>query len=68
MTSTSHFNLLPCPFCGSPAELEVMEDHHGEYFNLGCSDYGCHASLSYYTTSPADISVEEAVTNWNRGV
>jgi len=63
--SQSHFNLLPCPFCGSPAELDVMEDHHGEYFNLGCLDNGCPARWIYYTTASEDISVEEAVAKWN---
>jgi hypothetical protein len=66
--------LLPCPFCGSPAEIEEGSDHHGTWFNLGCSrhwghvrnpDSGntCIAGRMYYTET--EVPILEAVASWN---
>ena len=64
--------LKNCPFCGSPAELERDSDHHGEWFNLGCSrhfdavpdpDNSCPGGRIWYTE---ELDNEEAaVTAWN---
>jgi hypothetical protein len=65
--------LLPCPFCGSPAELERDSDHHGEWFNLGCSrhwgrvkdpDKSCLGARLWYTET--DVPEVEAIAAWNR--
>lgn len=64
--------LLPCPFCGKPAKLEDFNDHHGEWFNLGCSDNwqvaqnskGCPGGLIWYTAEPEDK--EAAIEAWNQ--
>lgn len=61
--------LLPCPFCGSPARYVEDGDHHGTWFNLGCGseapDQGepCPAHYAFYT---CDMSERDAaVTAWN---
>ena len=64
--------LLPCPFCGAPAQLESGSDHHGEWFNLGCSrhwgsvsnpDDGCIGGRMYYTE--IEKTEIEAIAAWN---
>lgn len=55
--------LKPCPFCGSPALLEELGDHHGNYHNLGCSSKGCWAHHLIYTES--EQSVEASIAAWN---
>ena len=66
--------LKPCPFCNSPAELEKGRDHHGEWFNLGCSRHWghqrnpdhkntCIAGRIYYTET--DVPEAEAIAAWN---
>ena len=65
-------DLRPCPFCGSPAELERASDHHGEWFNLGCSrhwgnvnpDDACPAGRLWYTEDPEKEAA--AIEAWNR--
>lgn len=72
MNAVSDAELLPCPFCGSPADLEHGSDHHGEWFNLGCSrhwgnvepDQACIGGRLWYTE--AELPEDEAVSNWNR--
>jgi len=63
--------LAPCPFCGAPAELEHGSDHHGEWFNLGCSrhwgknpDDRCVAGRLWYTET--ETPEAEAISAWNR--
>ena len=66
--------LAPCPFCGSEAELERDSDHHGEWFNLGCSRHWgkqrdpspentCIAGRMFYTET--DRSEADAIAAWN---
>lgn len=62
--------LLGCPFCGSPAELEHGSDHHGEWFNLGCSrhwgknpDNVCPGARIWYTEIPEKEA--DAIKKWN---
>ena len=63
--------LANCPFCGAPAELEHGSDHHGEWFNLGCSrhwgrdtDNKCLAGRIWYTET--EIPEADAIAAWNR--
>lgn len=68
---TTEPELRPCPFCGAPAELEHDNDHHGEWFNLGCSrhwdrvdnDEHCPAGRLWYTAEPSEEA--EAIRRWN---
>lgn len=64
--------LLPCPFCGSPADLEFDSDHHGEWFNLGCSNHWekvkdrekpCVGGRLFYT-EPLEEK-DAAIAAWN---
>lgn len=66
--------LKPCPFCGGEAELELDNDHHGEWFNLGCinhwgrldPDDACLGGRLFYTE---DLSQKDAaITAWNTRV
>lgn len=64
--------LKPCPFCGAPAELEEDSDHHGEWFNLGCSNHwgkidpddACCGARLWYTAEPSEKA--KAIAAWNR--
>ncbi len=58
--------LLPCPFCGKPAELHYDSDHHGNWFNLGCSDEFCHAHHAFYTEELREVN--SAIEAWNQRV
>lgn len=64
--------LKNCPFCGAAASLERESDHHGEWFNLGCSQHwgttltaegGCPGGRIWYTEDPSDM--DQAITAWN---
>lgn len=65
-------DLKPCPFCASPAELVTDNDHHGEWFNLGCSrhwgnvdpDDACPGGRVYYTEDMDRLPA--AIAAWNR--
>lgn len=66
-------DLKPCPFCGSRAEIEYDSDHHGEWFNLGCSKHwsavtpvenACIGGRLFYT-EPLEEEAK-AVERWNR--
>ena len=71
MTDQIARRLLACPFCGSPAELERDNDHHGEWFNLGCSrhwgnvdpDDACIGGRVFYTEDPEKEA--SAIEAWN---
>ena len=73
--NTMEIDLLPCPFCGSTAEIEHASDHHGEWFSLGCSRHWghqrnpdhtntCIAGRIYYTET--DVPEPEAIAAWNQ--
>lgn len=62
----SEHKLKPCPFCGSPAKLEELGDHHGSYYNLGCSNEKCPAHSMFYTWTEEEGSVEDAIAMWDR--
>jgi hypothetical protein len=53
-----------CPFCGKEAKVEWGDDHHGDYFSMGCPDQNCAGYLLFYTFSEDDF--EDCVTKWNR--
>lgn len=53
-------DLLPCPFCGSRAELCETKTH--DYF-VRCTDAVCHARTRNYHEN--DIG---AITGWNARV
>lgn len=64
--------LKPCPFCSAPAALERGSDHHGTWFNLGCSrhwgrvadpDKACIAGRMFYTE--IEKTEAEAILLWN---
>ena len=63
--TTQTEELKPCPFCGGEAELIIDNDHHGEFFQLGCKDKECLGHWAYYTESIAETPVSEAIAHWN---
>lgn len=65
--------LKPCPFCGSPAVLEHDNDHHGQWFNLGCARHWgnlrhheepCIGGRIFYTEAYGEEA--DAIAAWNR--
>lgn len=64
--------LKGCPFCGSHAEIERGSDHHGSWFNLGCSkhwgnvepEHACIGGRLFYTET--EKTEAEAIAAWNR--
>lgn len=50
--------LLPCPFCGEPAETI----RHGAVSHVRCRQWacGCHGSSTF------EYSTEQAIISWNR--
>lgn len=63
MTQSEKQKLLPCPFCGGEAYLDMDSDHHGEWFNLGCKDSDCFMHMAFYT-EPPDTQLS-AIKQWN---
>lgn len=68
--ATEGGNLEPCPLCGAPALLEHDSDHHGDWFNLGCSNHyehkpddPCPMGRLFYTESCDEES--RAIQKWN---
>jgi hypothetical protein len=55
--------LKSCPFCGKRAELIEDMDHHGEWFDLGCSDEECIVKKVFYR-QPVD-HLAAAIEAWN---
>lgn len=57
-TETERAALLPCPFCGEPAEII----RHGVVSHVRCRQWacGCHGSSTF------EYSTEEAIISWNR--
>lgn len=63
--------LKPCPLCNSPALLERDNDHHGAWFNLGCSVGPNHAGdgacILYHAVYTEDAENEaETILAWNQ--
>lgn len=58
--------LKPCAHCGSEAYLDFDNDHHGEWFNLGCSSEKCFLRMAFYTEEMKDL--EKAISAWNTRV
>jgi hypothetical protein len=55
--------LKPCPFCGKEALIQLDSDHHGDFFNLGCSDINCMAKWMFYTRDIEDL--DKSIEKWN---
>ena len=51
--------LLPCPFCGGEARLQVCSYPGGDRYRVGCTDGGA-------TTWPRIIDAKAAARVWNR--
>ena len=51
-------NLLPCPFCGSPAELNKDCDYVGDFYRVFCTR--CGIETGYEDTA------SNARDTWNR--
>lgn len=55
--------LKPCPYCNEKAKIIKETDHHGEYYNLGCSFSECIAADAFYTET--EVPLEDAILRWN---
>lgn len=52
-----------CPFCDSEAYLRIENDHHGDFFYLGCSKKRCIAHYVAYSEPIEDL--QKVVDKWN---
>lgn len=64
--ASAGYDLKPCPFCGKKARLDMNEDHHGEYYFLGCSGNDCIAREILACIPVSDMPISEAVEYWNK--
>ena len=57
--------LKNCAHCGRKASLIIDEDHHGKWFNLGCSGKigECNFRDIFYTCSLDELP--KAILEWN---
>lgn len=56
-------NLLPCPFCGGPAECyDAGSDDTGSWWLAGCKSCGIWLPNAHYDEGPTQ---EHAVKAWN---
>lgn len=58
--------LKKCPFCGGEAELVIDCDHHGEFYNLGCTQDSCIAKNVFYTVPSDEMPIVKAIKAWNK--
>ena len=65
-------NLLLCPFCGNPAELEIKNDNttnHNTKIRVGCVKLGCQAHFENFlygkSNSLIECITEDLVKKWN---
>lgn len=65
-TKTDDIRLLPCPFCGSPAQRSRGGNGESTRFGTGCSRSRCPAelfALAYTTQAQADAEWNTRVTD-----
>jgi hypothetical protein len=54
--------LLPCPFCGSEAEIQ-WESTQGM---VSCTNEECYATSTWFSSDDASEVMEHIVPRWNR--
>ncbi len=52
--------LAPCPFCGTPGELDDFSDHRSSRWYAGCNNNACKCEANVIAADKA-----EAVATWN---
>jgi hypothetical protein len=52
-------DLLPCPFCGSRAESQVLKFGEFEQYEVRCTSIKCFVDIRSYR------SMKDAVRKWN---
>lgn len=57
------YTLKPCPFCGSPAELDDISTEDEEYYMIACINPDCGAAASFGDKSETK---QGAVDAWNK--
>ena len=73
MKNNKKIKLLPCPFCGCPAELEIKNDNttnHNTRFRVGCVKLGCQANFEKFLYGNQNSFLIESITEdivkkWN---
>jgi hypothetical protein len=63
--------LKPCPFCGSPAELRIIETEIGKRSVIRCINTNCymcyqHAFTSWHDGESKEHTQLRLTTAWNR--
>lgn len=61
MPETESLNLLPCPFCGAPAEMVMWHGGGPDKRLVSCSSDACDVQPTVSGESP-----KEAAARWNR--
>lgn len=72
MENNKKIKLLPCPFCGCPAELEIKNNNTTNYntrFRVGCVKLGCQANFEKFIYGKSNYLIEsmteDIVKKWN---
>ena len=63
--SMSKEKLLPCPFCGSEADIVINKTRQGQTSNIMCTKCSCRKTLLKYPFYEGDIE-KDAIEDWNR--
>lgn len=65
--------LKPCPFCGSPAEIKVIESKRGRFSVIRCKSLDCYMGfpgefISWNNGGTDERSALRLTTAWNRRI
>lgn len=58
------FELLPCPFCGSDAEIKFDERDQGIF--IGCKECDARTKIYSLRTYPAEFALGFITGTWNK--
>lgn len=69
--SKYNYRLMPCPFCGESATVDVdtLDSASGdasEFITIGCDTHGCRGSIGMQQTGHPFQCINREIDRWNR--